>query len=156
MAEVLGLNASIITVLQTTQSVLSVCYDYSAALKGSSWELTKVKHELEGFRTVVQARVWRTLVFIDSLTAQNDHHHRSDDRTHSRRSYPRHNTLDPLQGVQSLPAGNHFCLRPAISSATVASPLHLFIDYHFRIIGQSYARDDGPDSEIAQKSGWDV
>ncbi|KAL8845679.1 MAG: hypothetical protein Q9221_009164 [Calogaya cf. arnoldii] len=45
----------IIAVLQLTQSVLSVCYDYSAALKGSSWELTKVKDELQGFRTVLQA-----------------------------------------------------------------------------------------------------
>ncbi|KAL8993437.1 MAG: hypothetical protein Q9169_006341 [Polycauliona sp. 2 TL-2023] len=54
MAEALGLTASIITVLQLTQSVLSVCYDYGAALKGSSWELTKVKDELEGFRTIVQ------------------------------------------------------------------------------------------------------
>ncbi|KAL8990178.1 MAG: hypothetical protein Q9169_008189, partial [Polycauliona sp. 2 TL-2023] len=55
MAEALGLTASIIAVLHLTQSVLSVCYDYGAALKGSSWELTKTKDELEGFRTVVQA-----------------------------------------------------------------------------------------------------
>lgn len=55
MAEPLSLTASIITVLHLTQSVLSVCYDYSAALKGSSWELTKVKAELEAFRNVLQA-----------------------------------------------------------------------------------------------------
>ncbi|KAL8647369.1 MAG: hypothetical protein Q9226_006457 [Calogaya cf. arnoldii] len=55
MAEPLSFTASIIAVLQLTQSVLSVCYDYSAALKGSSWELTKVKDELQGFRTVLQA-----------------------------------------------------------------------------------------------------
>lgn len=35
--------------------MLSICYDYGAALKGSSWELTKVKDELEGLRTVLQA-----------------------------------------------------------------------------------------------------
>lgn len=55
MVEALGLIFFIITVLQITQSVLSVCYDHSAALKGSSWELTKVKDELEGFRNMVQA-----------------------------------------------------------------------------------------------------
>ncbi|KAL8780876.1 MAG: hypothetical protein Q9213_006266 [Squamulea squamosa] len=55
MAEVLGLTASIVAVLQITQSVLSVCYDYSAALKGASWELTKAKDELEGLRSVLQA-----------------------------------------------------------------------------------------------------
>ncbi|KAL8881935.1 MAG: hypothetical protein Q9198_000968 [Flavoplaca austrocitrina] len=55
MAEPLSLTASIITVLQITQSVLSVCYNYNAAFKGSSWELTKVKNELEGFRNVIQA-----------------------------------------------------------------------------------------------------
>ncbi|KAL8765077.1 MAG: hypothetical protein Q9209_007738 [Squamulea sp. 1 TL-2023] len=55
MAEALGLTAGIIAVLQITQSVLSVCYDYSAALKGASWELTKAKDELEGLRSVLQA-----------------------------------------------------------------------------------------------------
>ncbi|KAL8669025.1 MAG: hypothetical protein Q9168_006366 [Polycauliona sp. 1 TL-2023] len=55
MAEALALTASILAVLQVTESVLRVCYDYGAALKGSSWELTKTKDELQGFRTVVQA-----------------------------------------------------------------------------------------------------
>ncbi|KAL8706555.1 MAG: hypothetical protein Q9201_000428 [Fulgogasparrea decipioides] len=55
MAEALGLTASIVAVLQITHSVLSVCYDYSAALKGASWELTKAKDELEGLRSILQA-----------------------------------------------------------------------------------------------------
>ena len=55
IAEPLSLTASNITVLQITQSVLSVCYNYNAALKGSSGELTKIRNELEGSRKVIQA-----------------------------------------------------------------------------------------------------
>ena len=54
MAEVLGIVASLITVLDVTQNVLSVCYDYDAALRGASWQATRVKDELEGLRNVLQ------------------------------------------------------------------------------------------------------
>ena len=55
MAEGLGLAASIIAVLQITNSVISVCYDYSAAVQGTSWELPQVRAEMESLRDVLQA-----------------------------------------------------------------------------------------------------
>ena len=54
MAEGLALAASVIAVLQITQSVISVCYDYSAAAKGTSWEVPQVLAELESLRDVLQ------------------------------------------------------------------------------------------------------
>ena len=54
MAEALGLVASIVAVLQITSSVISVCYDYSAVVKGTPWELSKTKAELESLRNVLQ------------------------------------------------------------------------------------------------------
>jgi hypothetical protein len=54
MAEALGLAASIIAVLQITNSVVSVCYDYSAAVQGTSWELPRVRTEMESLRNVLQ------------------------------------------------------------------------------------------------------
>ena len=55
MAEGLGLAASIIAVLQITNSVISVCYDYSAAVQGTSWELPQVRAEMESLRDILQA-----------------------------------------------------------------------------------------------------
>ena len=54
MAEGIGLVASVIAVLQITNSVISVCHDYSAAVQGSSWELSQVRTELENLRIVLQ------------------------------------------------------------------------------------------------------
>lgn len=50
----LSITASIITVLQATNAVISVCYDYNAALKGAPWELSKVMDELKGLRGVLE------------------------------------------------------------------------------------------------------
>ena len=55
MAEVLGLTAGIIAVLQMTSSVISVYYDYGAAVKGAPWELSRVKAEMESLRSVLQS-----------------------------------------------------------------------------------------------------
>ena len=54
MAEGIGLAASVIAVLQITNSVISVCYHYSAAVQGASWELPRIRTELENLRTVLQ------------------------------------------------------------------------------------------------------
>ncbi len=54
MAEGLALAASVIAVIQVTTSVISVCYDYSAAVKGASWQLTRTKAALESLRNVLQ------------------------------------------------------------------------------------------------------
>jgi hypothetical protein len=50
----LSLTASIIAVLQATSAVVSVCYDYSSALKGSSWELLKVIDEVRDLRNILE------------------------------------------------------------------------------------------------------
>ena len=53
--EPLSITTSIITLLQATNTVISVCYDYSAALKGAPWELSKVLRELKGLRDVLES-----------------------------------------------------------------------------------------------------
>lgn len=54
MAEAVALTASIIAILQITSSVISVCYDYTAALQGKSWELSQVKNEMESLQAVLR------------------------------------------------------------------------------------------------------
>ena len=51
----LSVTASIIAVLQATNSVVSVCYDYSSAVKKAPWELPKVINELKGLRNVLES-----------------------------------------------------------------------------------------------------
>ena len=51
----LSITASIVAVLQATSAVISVCYDYSAAIKGAPWELSKVTDELKGLRDVLES-----------------------------------------------------------------------------------------------------
>ena len=55
MAEPLAVAASVIAVLQITNSIISVCYDYSAAATGTSWELPRLTSELESLRSVLQS-----------------------------------------------------------------------------------------------------
>lgn len=54
MAEPLSITASIMTVLEFTNEVISVCHDYSAAVHGAPWQLTQTRAELEGLRSVLQ------------------------------------------------------------------------------------------------------
>ena len=54
MAEGLAVAASIIAVLQITNSVISICYDYRAAANDSSWEVPRLSSELESLRSVLQ------------------------------------------------------------------------------------------------------
>ena len=54
MAEGLALAASVIAVLQITNTVISVCYDYSATAKGASSQLVRIRSELESLRNVLQ------------------------------------------------------------------------------------------------------
>lgn len=54
MAEGVAVAASVIAVLQITNCVISICYDYSAATKGTSWELPRLTSELESLRGVLQ------------------------------------------------------------------------------------------------------
>jgi hypothetical protein len=50
----LSISASIIAVLQATSAVVSICYDYSSAVKGSSWELLKIIDEVRDLRNVLE------------------------------------------------------------------------------------------------------
>jgi hypothetical protein len=50
----LSVAASIIAVLQAANAVVSVCYDYRAAVKDSSWELPRVTEEVKGLRNVLE------------------------------------------------------------------------------------------------------
>lgn len=57
----LSISVSIIAILQASNAVLSICYDYRAAVKGSSWALTRVTEEVKALRTVVET--------LENLTA---------------------------------------------------------------------------------------
>ncbi|KAL9119964.1 MAG: hypothetical protein Q9187_003483 [Circinaria calcarea] len=50
----LSITASIITVLQATNVVISICYDYSSSVKQSNWQLPKVIEELKNLRNVLE------------------------------------------------------------------------------------------------------
>ena len=50
----LSVTASIIAVLQATSAVVSICYDYSSAAQGSSWELLQIIDEVRGLRNVLE------------------------------------------------------------------------------------------------------
>lgn len=54
MAEALGIAGGVIAVLQITKSVLSVCSDYKAAVKGAPWELPGIQKETEDLLGVLQ------------------------------------------------------------------------------------------------------
>jgi hypothetical protein len=47
MAEGLAIAASMIAVLQITNTVIYKCYDFGAATSGASWQLSRIKTELE-------------------------------------------------------------------------------------------------------------
>ena len=46
--------ANIITVIQAANTVISICYDFRAALKKSPWALTRVLDELSDLRSVLE------------------------------------------------------------------------------------------------------
>lgn len=50
----LSITASIIAVLQATNAVISICYDYSSSVKQSNWQLPKVIEEVKGLRNVLE------------------------------------------------------------------------------------------------------
>lgn len=50
----LSISVSIIAVLQAANAVISICYDYRAAVKDSSWELPRVTEEVKSLRSVLE------------------------------------------------------------------------------------------------------
>jgi hypothetical protein len=50
----LSITASIIAILQATNSIISICYDVKAALKQEPWSLTRIMDEVKDLRTVLE------------------------------------------------------------------------------------------------------
>ena len=65
MAEALGLAASVIAVLQITNSVISLSHDYSAAANNAPWELPQIITELGCLRNILQ--------ILEPLAKQAEH-----------------------------------------------------------------------------------
>ena len=55
--EALSVTANVIAVLQAANTIISICCDYSAAIKGASWELPKVTQEVRSLRDVLELLV---------------------------------------------------------------------------------------------------
>jgi Fungal N-terminal domain of STAND proteins len=51
----LSITASVITLLQAANSVISVCYDYSAAIRNAPWGLQSLTEEVKSLRNVLEA-----------------------------------------------------------------------------------------------------
>jgi hypothetical protein len=54
MMDPLSISASIIAVLQATNSVVSLCYDFRAALKNAPWSLTRIIEEVKDLRRILE------------------------------------------------------------------------------------------------------
>jgi hypothetical protein len=50
----LSISASIIAVLQATNAIVSVCYDFRAVMKKTPWSLTYIIQELKDLRNVLE------------------------------------------------------------------------------------------------------
>ena len=50
----LSITASVITVIQAAEAVISVCCDYRSAVKCSSWEVPRVLEEVRALRNVLR------------------------------------------------------------------------------------------------------
>jgi hypothetical protein len=54
MADPLSISASIIAVLQATNSVVSLCYGFRAALKKAPWSLTRIIDQVKDLRNTLE------------------------------------------------------------------------------------------------------
>ena len=51
----LSVSTGVITILQATTAIISVCYDFRAALKDKPWSLTDIINELKGLRNILES-----------------------------------------------------------------------------------------------------
>ncbi|KAF2187576.1 hypothetical protein K469DRAFT_568733 [Zopfia rhizophila CBS 207.26] len=51
----LTITTGVITILQATTTLISVCYDFRAALKNAPWSLTRVIEELKSLRNILES-----------------------------------------------------------------------------------------------------
>ena len=54
MMDPLSITAGVVAVLQATNAVISLCYDFRAAIKNSPWGLTRIIHEVKDLRNVLE------------------------------------------------------------------------------------------------------
>jgi hypothetical protein len=52
--EPLSITTGVITILQATTTVITICYNFRAALKNESWSLTSIINELKGLRDILE------------------------------------------------------------------------------------------------------
>ena len=50
----LSITASVVTLIDATSKVISICQDYKAAVKGADWELPRIIEEVKSLRDVLQ------------------------------------------------------------------------------------------------------
>jgi hypothetical protein len=50
----LSISATIIAVLQASNSIVSVCYDFRAAMKKAPWSLTRIIEEVKDLRNILE------------------------------------------------------------------------------------------------------
>lgn len=62
--EALALAASVVALLQITDSVISICHDYSSDARGASWEVPSIRTGLEKLREVLRT--------LESLAEQTE------------------------------------------------------------------------------------
>jgi hypothetical protein len=69
----LSVAAGIIAVLQATNTVISVCYDFRAAVKEAPWSLTRILDEIKDLRNVLETleRLVDRLDYIESKYIEN-------------------------------------------------------------------------------------
>lgn len=51
----LSITASVITLLQATTAIISICYSFRAALKNAPWSLTRIIDELKCLRNILES-----------------------------------------------------------------------------------------------------
>ena len=49
-----SITSAVVTVLQATESIISVCCDYRSSIKGSSWEVSRVLENTRALRDVLR------------------------------------------------------------------------------------------------------
>ena len=51
----LSITTAIVTLLATTSTIISTCYDFKAALKNAPWSLTRIIEELRCLRNILES-----------------------------------------------------------------------------------------------------
>jgi hypothetical protein len=53
--DALTVATAVITVIQAANTIISICYDYKAAVKDCPWELSSIIEEVKGLRNVLES-----------------------------------------------------------------------------------------------------